>query len=463
MPRDPFTPEDAGDPFTARIGLSNEWHARPTLSVPPPFRCSHLVGLRPEGSAARSREEFGDFCSEFGQSRPARDARYHSVRIGSSLIKWESHTEADSHTIFVPGNGQPPFRETALDFVSERKRKELVDRMFMGVQVEVVRPPGGDDPHGYQLARSLLGAQDVYGGWMSARTAAVWSAFQLDAGGFVRLVLVAMEDNEERVSRLLQRLLDLETYRMLAMLALPKGRAVMTMLGELEPELDEVMRELAAGGEDEGGEGGGGAISLEGLLHRITSVAAKVEHVAASHAYRFAAARAYAGIVERRCGEVDEEVLGDHQRYTNFLLRSLIPAMRTCDAAEHRAQDLAERTGRAARMLDTMVDVVKKQQNQAILESMAESARTQVKLQQAVEGFSIVAISYYGLGLLSYVLKSAKVAGLPVQPELVVGFAAPAVVAAVWLTVRSVKRRLTRGGGGGRAELGERAERGERG
>ncbi|MDJ0848582.1 MAG: DUF3422 domain-containing protein [Myxococcota bacterium] len=421
------------------VSLSNEWHARPTLQLPPPFRCSHLVELRSEASVEHSRDEFGDFCAEFGQSRPASDARFHSVRIGTSMIKWESHTEAVCHTVFVPGNGQPPFSESALDFVSEKKRRKLVDRMFLGVQIEVVRPPGDHDPYGYELAGSLLGSSDVYGGFMSARTAAVWSAFQLDARGFVRLVIVGLEDNEERLSRLLQRLLDLETYRMLAMLALPRARTVMAGLSALDPELDEVMRELAQEG---------GAIPLEQLLHRITSVAAKVEHIASSHAYRFAAARAYAGIVERRCSEVDEEVLGDHQRYTNFLLRSLIPAMRTCDAADRRTQDVAERAGRAARILDTMVDVIRKQQNQEILESMAQSSQTQVKLQQAVEGFSIVAISYYGLGLLSYGLKSAKVAGLPVHPDLFAGIAAPVVVAAVWLTVRSVRRRLTRRGGG---------------
>ncbi len=416
-----------------RIELSNEWHARSGLSLPPPFRCTHVVELRREGSYERSREEFGDFCSEFGQTRPAVDARTHSVVVGSALIKWESHTEAVGHTVFVPGNSQPFFAESAIDFVSEAKRAELLDRMFLGVQVEVIRPPGEDDPYGYELARSLLGSHNIYGGWMSARTAAVWSAFQLDARGFVRLVVVALEDNEERVARLVQRLLEIETYRLLAMLALPKAREVMTALGALEPELDEVMRELAEEREE---------VSLEASLQRITSVAAKVEHIATANAYRFAAARAYAGIVDRRCGEVDDEVLGDHQRYTNFLQRSLTPAMRTCDAAERRSQDLALRVGRAANILDTMVDVVKKQQNQEILESMARSSVLQVKLQQAVEGFSIVAISYYGLGLLSYGLKSAKALGLAVNPDLLTGLAAPLALAAVWLTVRSVKRRL---------------------
>lgn len=419
-----------------RIELSNEWHARPTISLAPPFRCTHVVQLRREGSLAKSRREFAAFCSEFGQTGPADGARHHAAEIGSCLVKWEGHTEAVSHTIFVPGNGKPFFSESAIDFLPESQRSELVDRMFFGVQIEVIQPEDEQDPFGYELSKSLLGSNVIYGGWMSARTAAVWSSFKLDARGFIRLVIVDLERNEERLSRLLQRLLDLETYRMLAMLALPVAREVMATLGSLEPELDGVMRSLA----DERVEA-----DHEQSLGRISSVAARVEHIASANAYRFAAARAYSSIVERRASEVDDEVLGDHQRYTNFLLRSFQPAMRTCDAAERRLQDLAQRVSRAAGMLDTMVDLVKKRQNQEILESMAQSSRLQVKLQQAVEGFSIVAISYYGVGLLAYGLKTAKAAGWSVDPDLLAGAAAPVVLAAVWLTIRRVRRGLEGG------------------
>ncbi len=426
------------DHHSVRIELSNEWHARPTLSVAPPFRCTHVVQLFDDISLARSRKEFAEFCREFGTALPAPNARCHTAEVGSCLIKWEGHTEALSHTIFVPGNGKPPFGNSAIDFVAEHHRGQWLAGMFLGVQVEILQPDSEHDPYGYELSRSLLGSQVIYGGWMSARTAAVWSSFELDARGFVRIVIVDLARNEERLSRLLQRILDLETYRMLAMLALPRAREVMTELGRLEPQLDVLMLGFAERR---------GEIDYEESLREITSVAAKVEHIVSSHAYRFAAARAYAGIVERRCAEVDDEVLGDHQRYTSFLLRSLQPAMRTCDAAERRAQDLAQRVGRAASLLDTAVDLVKKEQNQSILESVARSARLQVKLQQAVEGFSIFAISYYAVGLISYGLKSAKALGWPVDPDLLTGAAAPLVLAGVWFTVRSVRRQLDRSSG----------------
>ena len=421
------------DHRATRIELSNEWHARPGQRLAAPLRCTHVVELRPSGGVQGSREEFAALCAEFGQSEPREKDRHHSAEIGSCRIKWEAHTESTSHTILVSGNGQPPFSETAIDFMSEARRQQLMDRMFVGVQVEVLRSPRAGDPHGVQLAQSLLGSDTLYGGRMSDGTSAVWSSFKLDSRGFQRLVVFSLEENEERLSRLLQRLLDLETYRMLAMLALPKAREVMVALNGLEPQLDQVMARLARERDD---------ALHEQALRDITGISARAEHMVAANAYRFAAARAYAGIVERRCAEVGEEIVENRERYTNFLSRSLQPAMRTCDAAERRTQDLAERVGRAANLLDTMVDMVQKKQNQAMLESLAQRARLQLQLQQAVEGFSIVAISYYTVGLLAYGLKAAKAAGFPVKPELLAGIAAPLVLAAVWLTVGFVRRRL---------------------
>ena len=240
---------------------------------------------------------------------------------------------------------------------------------------------------------------------------------------------------EARLSRYLQRLLEVETYRMLAMLALPEAREVMNLLGELEPLLDEVMEQLADRDSDQ---------AQERLLQRLSRIAARVEHIAAAHAYRFAAARAYHGIVERRLAELDEKQLGGAARYTTFLNKTLLPAMRTCDAAERRTGELAQRITRATQLLDSMVDMEQKKQNQAILESMVERANLQLRLQQSVEGFSIFAITYYAVGLLGYLFKSGKELGLALDPELLTGLAAPAVLVLVWLSVRSVKRHLKR-------------------
>ena len=415
-----------------RIGLSNEWHARPNISLAAPFRCTHIIELHGKRTAQDTHDELGGLCALYSQSPPAPGSRYHILNAGSCLLKWENHTEATSHTLLVSGNGQPPFGESALDFLESTQRGTLLENMFVGVQVEVLQEQDSTDPHGYELAKSLLGAPEVYGGWMAGSTAVVWSSFRLDARGFIRLVILD-RGMEEQLARLLQRLLDMESYRMLAMKALPSAREVMTALQALEPQLDAVMHDLARHND---------AAAREIALQQITDIAARVEQLASAHATRFGGARAYAEIVERRAEEVREEILDNHQRYTNFLQRALTPAMRTCEAAERRTQEVAQRVNRAANLLTTMVDMEQTRQSNGILESMVDRANTQLHLQQAVEGFSIFAISYYAVGMIKYVLEAAKGLGAPVDSAIVSGVSAPIIFALVYISVRAVRRRL---------------------
>jgi len=416
-----------------RIGLSNEWHARPNISLAAPFRCTHIIELHGKRTAQDTHDELGGLCALYSQSPPAPGSRYHILNAGSCLLKWENHTEATSHTLLVSGNGQPPFGEAALDFLESTQRGTLLENMFVGVQVEVLQDQDPMDPHGYELAKSLLGAPEVYGGWMAGSTAVVWSSFRLDARGFIRLVILDRGMEEEQLARLLQRLLDMESYRMLAMKALPSAREVMTALQALEPQLDAVMHGLARHND---------AAAREIALQQITDIAARVEQLASAHATRFGGARAYAEIVERRAEEVREEILDNHQRYTNFLQRALTPAMRTCEAAERRTQEVAQRVNRAANLLTTMVDMEQTRQSNGILESMVDRANTQLHLQQAVEGFSIFAISYYAVGMIKYVLEAAKGLGAPVDSTIVSGVSAPIIFALVYISVRAVRRRL---------------------
>jgi uncharacterized membrane-anchored protein len=435
MEQSTATVSPGADSSSLRVALSNEWHARPLLSLPSPLRCSHLVCLRGETSLDQRREAFAEFCQSQGQSTPGDNSRHHSVQVGNCLMKWEGHTEADSYTLLVSGNAEPPFATTALEFLNADMRQTLLGELFLGVHVEVIPCEQSPADTQMQRVRSILGSSEVYGGSVSEGKGELWSSFRLDAEGFLRIVMMDCGLGEARLARHLQRILEVETYRMLAMLGLPAAREVMGTLGELEPALDEVMAQIAHRDADP---------ALERLLERITRIAARVEHVAAAHAYRFAAARAYNGIVDRRLSELAETQKGTAPRYTTFLLKTLMPAMRTCDAAERRTQELAQRVTRATQLLDSMVDMDQKKQNQAILESMAERANLQLRLQQSVEGFSIFAITYYAVGLLGYLLKSGKNLGLKLDPELLTGLSAPVVLAIVWLSVRSVKRRLKR-------------------
>jgi uncharacterized membrane-anchored protein len=73
---------------------------------------------------------------------------------------------------------------------------------------------------------------------------------------------------------------------------------------------------------------------------------------------------------------------------------------------------------------------------------MNARAAQQLRLQQAVEGLSVAAISYYVVGLLSYSGKAAKALGMAANAEVVLGLLVPFVAGGVWLALRQVHRRM---------------------
>jgi uncharacterized membrane-anchored protein len=130
------------------------------------------------------------------------------------------------------------------------------------------------------------------------------------------------------------------------------------------------------------------------------------------------------------------------QTFGEFTERRLAPAMNTCKAVATRQEMLSQRVARATQLLSTRVDITRERQNQALLASMERRARKQVRLQQAVEGFSVAAITYYVVGLVAYLAKGLATSGVALREEIITSVAIPVVAIGVALGVRRFRRRM---------------------
>ena len=119
--------------------------------------------------------------------------------------------------------------------------------------------------------------------------------------------------------------------------------------------------------------------------------------------------------------------------------------MKTCESVSDRQQLLARRVSRAGDLLRTRVDIALEEKNRDLLNSMNRRAELQLRLQETVEGLSVVAISYYLLGLIGYLAKGLKATGLPVDYDLAGLIGLPVVMGAVWLGVRRLRRAIGHG------------------
>ena len=107
---------------------------------------------------------------------------------------------------------------------------------------------------------------------------------------------------------------------------------------------------------------------------------------------------------------------------------------------------MADRINRAVSLARVRVEMHREANNQQLFKALAHRQALQLRLQQTVEGLSVVAISYYLLGLVGYVAKAAKevpaFAALHLQPEVVIGVAVVPVVLGVKLFLNRLHRHL---------------------
>ena len=91
-------------------------------------------------------------------------------------------------------------------------------------------------------------------------------------------------------------------------------------------------------------------------------------------------------------------------------------------------------------LIRTWVDRNTQLQNQLLLQSMERRARQQVHISQAVEGLSVAAITYYGVGLFSTVVKSFP--DLPLPKDTITALSIPVIAFIVWRLARRARLQV---------------------
>lgn len=240
------------------------------------------------------------------------------------------------------------------------------------------------------------------------------------------------DDNlrSRQVGRLIKRLLEIETYRMLAMLPLPITRKIIPQLARADQRLAEITTNSVGASciEDE-----------QRLLYELTKLAAETERISEQTSHRFNASRAYYDIVRLRIVELREERIEGLQMLQEFMIQRLSSAMGTCELVNSKLETLSTRLERATALLRTRVDLSMEAQIRDLLKSMDQRAHLQLRLQETVEGLSVVVLSYYLLSILGYGFKAFKAAGHDINVELLTGLAIPIVIFIVFYGVRSLR------------------------
>lgn len=421
------------EPHHQRAAILGEVHARPFTAIDTPHRVLHF-GFDTTGERADvDRAALTDFCARRGLLAPKPSDRHHRVVFGTTALRWEQHSEFTTYTWELPATASPtgaaPFHPAAGALAAPMGLVPAPGPLLVAIDLHIVAAEGIGIERLFDRS-SLAVAENSDG------TAVYATDFQCDPAGYVRILVLDRGLGRERAGALVQRVLELETYRTFALLGLPEAQRLAPAITRIERRLAEIAEEMRTVES---------FAANHHLLGELTALAAEIEAGGAKSLFRFGASRAYYEIVRLRLETIGERKAGGLPTWSSFMARRVAPAMRTCLTTEERQTQLSAKLARAADLLRTRVDVGLQQQNQDLLKSMDTRTKLQLRLQQTVEGLSVAAISYYVVGLLGYLAKAVHEGGLPVDPAIATAAAVPPVVLAVWLTLRRLRRHITSG------------------
>jgi uncharacterized membrane-anchored protein len=404
-----------------RTAIMDEVHARPVEIVPDTCRLRRLVFVMPPrvGTTQRVLQRFAAFCAGVGAPEPDISDRQHSFTTPSRHVTWEFHTEF----VTITWRSELTDKQNWPDDVGLEALSDL--QLIGAMRIDVIADIGVPERlvPGFNLASLCLA--DIEGG-----KAQVATDFVPDADKFTRFEFAAGGLTTLRRSIIIRRLLEVETYRTMALLGLPLARSVAPDLRTIEIELTELIESLSAATTP---------ASVQVALTALHALSVRSGQLSERLGYRFAAGHAYGDILRMRLGGLRESATTRGSTLTHYIGNRVDPGLATCAAMEKRLAVLSSKIERAIGLLDVRIGVDMQLQNAAVLDSIAQTARSQFLLQRTVEGLSTIAISYYLLGILSYAL-AGPLEQLHWEKTMALSIAAPFVVLSVWLMARAVRK-----------------------
>ena len=408
-----------------RAALSDEMHVRRLPRFSAPCRLMQVVTLLGEAGAAGASAHFDTIAADAGTSF-APGTRYAVVQLGETTLVIERHTEFASYTFLREGVFDDPFATDLFDPVADEILAGMPGDVIRATQIAVC-PPGMQPPPEPVLDTLFVPEALIRCGVADGK-ATVMSDFRLNSDGFGRLLLLDHGLQRDEPAQLVLRLQELGNYRNMALLGLPLAQRLTPEVSRLEGRL----ATLTAGVSER-------VSQDDTLLDELTYLSAELARLVAETRYRMSATRAYAQLSSDRLNTLGIAKIAGYQTLADFTERRLTPAVRTCDSFSARLDDLSQRAAWTSELLRTRIDIALAKQNRDLLASMDTRTQLQLRLQQTVEGLSVVAISYYAVALIGYVAGPAHA----LSHEWVMAIAAPIVVFGAWLFARRLRKHLS--------------------
>ena len=436
------------------LSFKDELHARPYIKLSNNLKVFHFAYLIKENDDKKSWIYLDKFLGKINfQNLPKEASKYWVAEGRDLIIRYECHTEFISLTLIYPNkienkNRNKPklFDENFLRLLPTDFLKKFPGEHFLSSWIEMVPSKHIFKP--IDIERFFY--HDNFAGSNVAEDGAnVFMSFKSDrtnflGSGFRRVFIQNKNLRTRRTGRLLQRLVELETYQVLSLLGLPQVRQESLNLINLEKQITEITKSVSRTTKKNLDKKSITYPDYQKDLNELSYVVAKIEEIDSSTNYRLSATAAYYKLVEQRITDLREDRLESFQTNNEFLSRRLQPAIRTSEAFSRRLESLATRAQRADNLVRTQIEMGVQIQNKDLLESMELRARAQLRLQETVESLSIVAITYYIVGLLSTLVDPISFDNFLISKAVFLALCVPIILVLIWFIAKMVRKKINK-------------------
>jgi Protein of unknown function (DUF3422) len=367
--------------------MYDELHARPAVEIESPALITHVAYATDNSGPHDSRKfvarrrrivELIRHCYlNFGYSVPFDITRIHAdassdeefsiqtdifshFKHQETLIKEnkkciiQKHSEFLSITFLIQRDSLTDYDWSAIPAtIREWRSDDFQSDIATHVRVENM---DADQHISHNLAQYFNGefrkeflVHDIYRDLLASRVsdgAFVWTPFRPFEDGFNRILIRNVDLSRARTGRLVQRLLEIDTYVFMALLGLDSARDQLRTSRRRQNELSVILSRQSNTRRDQ-----------QQVYEQLSALSKLIARDIASTRYRFYASRAYADLVWERVDQLREEKVAGWGRIGYFLDRSFRPAVRTCEAALNFQNAISQSIEQAAELLGTGVGI----------------------------------------------------------------------------------------------------------
>lgn len=423
-----------------REQISGEILSHPYEPISPPGRILYIVMTTSPQERTRQKrhlERLTEIYDDCALDNSGNQIRY---ALGDVALKVETHRNFTRYKLaWKPRTSidEAPFDDALPDGRLAQWVADIPGHMLTCVDASILELPHtlrNEEANLIERYSPFFATDTLVASRMGRSGNLVMTDFQITDEKAIRMLVLSRAPRAAQNGRLILRLMEVETYRMMGMLALPHARNLFEVLPTIDGQLNELTASIARADNE----------TDEELLEKISKLAGEVERMVTRYHRELSQANEYFGTTFKRLDELREEAVSEIPPIGGTLESRLEPAVDACRSAAHWLEQVSLRISYATHLLRTRVDVKREEQNQQLLKGVNNRFKTQLRLQETAELLSIVVIPYYAANLVGYITESVDAllhAG--VDPALAKTLSIPAIVVLVYLLLRRSKKGHT--------------------